>query len=164
MYVCTVSTSQTFRHKTAQILNFFLKSIPESELVIKQMVYICGIKLVHFSFSFIITVNCCLAAQCRVQCFIIPQVLIGRHPVTTVLYWLPCHGDCEQLRVLSCTELMGGDKPTYCLSIFHILHDLGNLNVTVFTHHKDYDRHRNLQFVLKTVNRHWGGACGQQEI
>ena len=57
---------------------------------------VCGIKLVHFSCSFITTVNCCPA----VQWFIVLQVVIGRHPVATVLYWLPCHGDCEPLCVV----------------------------------------------------------------
>ena len=54
-------------------------------------------KFVHFCCSFITPVNCCPA----VQCFIILQVLIGRHPVATVvLHWLPCHGDCELLCVV----------------------------------------------------------------
>ena len=57
--------------------------------------------------------------------------------------------------VLSCTEPMNGDKPTYCMNIFHILQDVGNLNVTVFTHHRDYDRQRYLQFVHEAFNRHW---------
>lgn len=32
---------------------------------------------------------------------------------------------------------------------------MGNLNVTVFAHRRDYDRQRNLQLVCDAIGRHW---------
>lgn len=55
-------------------------------------------------------------------------------------------------------QLLPGLAPSIPPSLTHSLtpQDLGNLNVTVFTHRTDYDRHRNLQLVCEAVNRHWG--------
>lgn len=36
-----------------------------------------------------------------------------------------------------------------------MLQDLGNLNITVFTHRKDYNRPRNLNLVCDAVNKTW---------
>ena len=115
---------------------------------------VCGIKLVHFSCSFITPVKWCPA----VQCFIILQVVIVRHPVansSTVLvampWWLWAAVCCHvQNSWMETNPLIASQSFIF----FRIL--VTSMYVTVFTHRKDYDRHRNLLFVLETVNRHWG--------
>lgn len=38
----------------------------------------------------------------------------------------------------------------------HSLQDLGNLNITMFTHRHDYHRPRNLELVCDAINKKWG--------
>jgi lipoyltransferase 1 len=44
-----------------------------------------------------------------------------------------------------------------------VYHDLGNINVTLFSHRSDYDRRRNLELVASALNRRWNTSLRVNE-
>ncbi|XP_077995012.1 lipoyl amidotransferase LIPT1, mitochondrial-like [Glandiceps talaboti] len=72
-----------------------------------------------------------------------PCVVIGRHQNP----WMECNIPKLQTEDIKLARRKSGGGTVY--------HDMGNLNITFFTPRKMYDRHLNLEFIMRTLKTTW---------
>ncbi|XP_070566260.1 lipoyl amidotransferase LIPT1, mitochondrial-like isoform X2 [Ptychodera flava] len=72
-----------------------------------------------------------------------PCVVIGRHQNP----WVECNIPKLQENNVRLARRKSGGGTVY--------HDLGNINITFFTPRKKYDRHLNLELIMRALKSHW---------